>query len=238
MMGWQTTGLRALSKKTGKLRWQQDNRDRNNMATPALVRVGDRTQLIHFAGGIQGLDPATGALLWSCRVSTDWASPVYGSGVLYADAGTTPTFPGAGTKPGTGAAVDPTGKGDVTRTHVKWQVKVPAADGASAILVGGHVYRVSNRDVLRCWKADTGQLVYAERLPGVDTMASPIATADGRIYIACAAKSYVFKGGPRFELLGSGDLYDGSDHHVPTPAVSEGRLFIKGRTHLWCIGRK
>ena len=141
--------------------------------------------------------------------------------------------------PGTGAAVDPTGKGDVTRTHVKWQTKVPEAEGASAIIVGDRVYRVSKPGVLRCRKVDTGELVYAERLSGISTMASPIATADGRIYIACASKSYVLKAGPKPEVLGSGDLYDGLDYHsAPTPAVSGGRLFIKGKTHLWCVGAK
>jgi hypothetical protein len=137
-----------------------------------------------------------------------------------------------------GAAIDPTGKGDVTRTHVKWQTRVPEADGASAIIVGDHVYRVSKPDVLRCWKLATGQLINSKRLPGVTTMASPIATGDGRIYIACAAKSYVLKAGPALEVLGGGELYDGHDYHTPTPAVSEGRLFIKGRTHLWCVGAR
>jgi outer membrane protein assembly factor BamB len=236
VMGWQTTGLRALDKKTGKVKWQQESRDRNGMSTPVLIRVGDRTQLIHFAGGIRGLDPASGKLLWSCRVSTDWASPVYASGILYADAGTKSVFPNG--TPGTGAAIDPTGKGDVTKTHIKWQTKVPEADGASAIIAGDYVYRVSKPDVLRCWKLDTGRLVYAERLSRVSTMASPIATADGRIYIACAAKSYVLKAGPKPEVLGSGDLNDGGDYQTPTPAVSGGRLFIKGKTHLWCIGSK
>jgi outer membrane protein assembly factor BamB len=240
--GWQnpTRGLRALDKTTGKLKWQQRANERNEintMATPILIRAGGRTQLIHSTGGLQGIDPATGELLWSCRVATDWASPVYGSGIVYADAGTKSTFPIG--EPGTGAAIDPTGSGDVLKTHVKWQAKVPEADGASPIIAGEHVYRVSKPGVLRCWRADTGQLVYAERLQGADTMASPIATANGRIYIACAAKSYVVKAGPRLEVLGSSDLYDGGDYHSSSsPAVSAGRVFIKGKTHLWCIGKK
>ena len=61
------TGLRAHEKATGKLKWEQKTRDRNRMATPALIRIGERTQLIHYAGGIQSLDPATGELIWSCR---------------------------------------------------------------------------------------------------------------------------------------------------------------------------
>jgi hypothetical protein len=237
VMGCQTTGLRALDKKTGKLKWQQKSGDRNTMATPLLIRVHDRTQLIHFAGGVQGLDPATGEMIWTCRVSTDWASPVFGSGILYADAGTKSVFPNG--PPGTGAAIDPTGKGDVTKTHVKWQVKVPEAEGASGIIVGDYLYRVSNPGILRCWKVGTGEMVYAERLNGISTMASPIATADGRIYFACAAKSFVIRAGPKFEVLGIGDLNDGGDYHSSsTPAVSEGRLFIKGKKHLWCIGAK
>src|SRR5262249_18078905 len=161
-----------------KLKWQQNSRDRNAMSTPILIRVGDRTQLIHFAGGVQGLDPASGDLLWSCRVPTDWASPVYGSGILYADPGTKSLSP-FGT--GTGAAIGPTGSGDVTKTHVKWQTRVPEADGASAIIAGEHLYRVSNPGVLRCWKVSTGEPVYEERLSGISTMASPVASADGRL---------------------------------------------------------
>ena len=92
--------------------------------------------------------------------------------------------------------------------------------------------------MLRCWKVNTGELVYAERLSGISTMASPVATGDGRIYFACSAKSYVVKAGPRPEVLGSGDLNDGHEYQTPAPAVSEGRLFIKGRTHLWCVAAK
>lgn len=95
---------------------------------------------------------------------------------------------------------------------------------------------VSNRPgVLRCWRLATGQLVYTEPLPGIDTSASPIATADGRIYFASSGKSYVIAAGPKLQVLGSGDLYDDRDYHTPSPAVSQGRLFIKGKTHLWCI---
>jgi outer membrane protein assembly factor BamB len=235
--GIQTTGLRALDKKTGKLKWQQNSPNRNTMATPVLIRVADRTQLVHFAGGVQGLDPATGEVIWSCRSATDWASPVYASGLVFADPGTRSVFPNGA--PGTGAAIDPTGKGDVTKTHVKWQARVPEADGASAVNSGDYLYRVSKPDVLRCWKVNNGELVYEERLRGINTMASPIATADERVYFACAGKSYVIKAGPKFELLDTGELMDGADYHSSTsPAVSGGRLFIKGKTHLWCIGKK
>jgi hypothetical protein len=106
------TGLRALEKATGKVKWEQTTRDRNRMATPALIRIGDKTQLIHYAGGIQSLDPATGELLWFCRgVTSSQSSPVYGAGLLYTDNGRGGNFCNA---------VDATGKGDVSKTHIKW----------------------------------------------------------------------------------------------------------------------
>jgi outer membrane protein assembly factor BamB len=124
VMGCQTTGLRALDKKTGKLKWQQNVPHRNGMATPVLIRVGEKTQLVHFAGAFRGSTRRPVKSSGRGRVSTDWASPVYGAGLLYADAGTKTYSPSA---PARAAAIDPTGKGDVTKTHVKWQAKVPEA---------------------------------------------------------------------------------------------------------------
>ena len=61
------------------------------------------------------------------------------------------------------------------------------------------------------------------------------ATRDGRIYCASAGKSYVVKAVPKFEVLATSDLGDGGD---ASPAVSDGRLFLKGKQYLWCVGKK
>jgi outer membrane protein assembly factor BamB len=223
-------GLRALEKQTGKLKWEQTTKDRNVMPTPALVRVQGKTALIHLAGGVQALDPATGQLLWYCRgPAVSWASPAFGGGLLYVDEG-------RGGR--TGAAIDPTGSGDVSKTHVKWQIKVNGAAGCSPIIVGDYVYRSSEPGLIRCWKLASGELVYEERAPRITPSASPIATADGRIYFASSGKSYVIKAGPTFEVLATNDLESGGGHDYTTPAVSDGRIYIKGRNYLWCIGKK
>jgi outer membrane protein assembly factor BamB len=225
--GIQNLGLRALEKKTGKVKWEQQTKQRNTMATPALLRIGERIQLIHYAGGIQGLDPATGALLWSCRAPSSQSSPVYGGGLLYADAGRGGQL---------GAAIDPTGNGDVSKTHVKWQTRVEGVAGASAIVVDKHIYRASGQDLLRCWSLADGELVNEVKAPRISPSASPIATADGRLYFASSGKSYVIRANPELETLAVNDLNDGPDY--TTPAVAGGRLYIKGKSYLWCIGKK
>src|SRR5581483_2058805 len=116
-----------------------------------------KLQLIHYAGGsVQGLDPASGELLWACRAPVSQSSPAYGAGLLFADSGRYGTL---------GAAIDPTGRGDVSKTHVKWQVKVQGVSGASAIVVGKHVFRASGPDFIRCWNMDNGSLAFEERAP-------------------------------------------------------------------------
>ena len=225
--GIQDMGLRALEKQTGKVRWEQKTKQRNTMATPAILRIGEKLQLIHYAGGIQGLDPATGEQIWTCRAPSSQSSPVYGAGLLYADAGR------GGEK---GAAIDPTGKGDVSKTHVKWETRVQGVAGSSAIIVGDHVYRSSGEHFIRCWSMKDGELVNEIKAPGLSPSSSPIATPDGRIYFASPRKSYVIRADAKLEVLATNDIGDGEDY--TTPAFSNGRIFIKGKSYLWCIGKK
>jgi hypothetical protein len=73
-------------------------------------------------------------------------------------------------------------------------------------------------------------------MPRISPSTSPIATADGRIYFASSGGSYVIKAGPKLEVLATNDLGEG-DAFV-SAAVSGGRIFIKGKSYLWCIGKK
>jgi hypothetical protein len=115
---------------------------------------------------------------------------------------------------------------------------VTTAAGSSAIVVGDLVYRGTEnaQGNIICRKLADGELVYEERTPKITPSASPIACPDGRIYFASPGRSYVIKAGPKFEVLATNELDDGPDYS--TPAVSEGRIFIKGKSFLWCIGTK
>jgi len=229
LVGIAEAGLRALYKKTGQVKWEQKRREKTRFSTPILVRIDGRVQLIHLASGwVQGINPANGDLLWSCQAPVNQGSPAFGSGLLFVD-------PGVGGK-ASGTAIDPTGTGDVSKSHVKWQVNnVPDAAGCSPIVIGDYVYRAGNPGIIKCWKLADGELVYEERLTRVSPCSSPIATPDGRIYIAGSSRSYVIKAGPRMEILATNDLNDGPGY--TTPAVSDGRIFIKGKAYLWCIGK-
>jgi outer membrane protein assembly factor BamB len=219
--------LLAYDPKTGKLRWEQ-KRPTVGFAhsTPVLVRIKEKPQLLVAASNaVQGVDPANGKVLWWCQAAGDTASPVYGGGVVYCDSG----------RGGPGVTVEPIGSGDITRTRKKWQVsRVP--DGfSSPVIVGPHLYRLHNPGVLKCWRLADGKEIYSRRLEGVQTAASPFVTPEGNIYCASAGRSYVIKAGPKPEILATNDLDDGSQ---ASPAVAEGKIYLKGRHFIYCIGKK
>jgi len=171
------------------------------------------------------VDPSNGAIIWWCAAQGDASSPAYADGVVFSDSG----------RGGKAVCVDPTGAGDVTKTHLKWTYPQIPEGLSSAIIVGGLVWRTHNPEILKCFKLSTGDLAFSERLPGVSTWASPFATADGRIYFASAGKSYVLKTGDKLDVLAVNEI---GEENRASAAVSDGKIFLRGDRNLYCIGSK
>jgi outer membrane protein assembly factor BamB len=222
-----TSRLLAFDRKTGTVQWERKRPTAGfSHSTPILVRMKGQTQLLVAASNaVQGVDPADGKVLWWCRAAGDTASPVYGAGVVYCDSG----------RGGPGVAVVPNGSGDITKSAKKWQVNVVPEGFSSPLIVGPYLYRLYSPGVLKCWKLADGKEVYARRLAGVQTAASPFVTPEGNIYCASAGRSYVIKPGPKPDIVAVNNLDDGSQ---ASPAVADGRIFLKGRRFLYCIAQK
>ena len=227
--------LVAFAKSDGKLVWETRlPKTGFGHSTPILIDVKGKKQLIVIASGmgakdeaLQSFDPADGRRIWWCKSAGDASSPAYGAGIVYTDSG----------RGGSGTAVDPGGEGDVSASHVKWTTpgSMPEAIG-SPIIVGEHVFRLQAGGVVRVWRVSDGQETDKQRLDGLgSSWASPIADGDGRLYFASGGKSYVVQSGPQIKVLAVNDLRD--PNHA-SPAVSQGRLYIVGLKHLYCIAEK
>jgi outer membrane protein assembly factor BamB len=218
--------LIAYDKRSGDIRWERARPTSNfNHTTPVPVEVNGKTQLlVASSSAVQGLDPADGSVIWWANNKGDVPTPVFGQGLVYSEDG----------RGGPGLAVDPTGKGDVTRSLVKWRT-APVPEGySSPIIAGDYVYRIHNPGILKCWKLADGKLVYSERLPaGVDTAPSPFLTPEARLYFVSGGKSVVVPAGPKFEVLAVNDLGDPSRCSA---AVSGGSIYIKGGRYLYRVG--
>jgi outer membrane protein assembly factor BamB len=230
--------VQALEKTTGKVKWEKKlAKSGSSNASPLLLPIDGKRQLIVPSGNVlEALDPADGTVIWSVRRRMGDLSPVHGSGLLFTDS------PG-----GPGLAIDPTGRGDITKTHVKWKIdKTPASYAyASPVIRDDYIYRVEKPGILRCWKLSTGELLYTHRLDGLTNLASPLVTADGRVYFLSSARSYVIKVGPRLEVLAKNDLGGYGGNNGPSPAVSNGRIYLRDAEPagpagacLYCVGKK
>jgi outer membrane protein assembly factor BamB len=219
--------LVAFDPATGEIKWEQKRPEANfDHTTPLLVEINGQQQLlVGSSGAVQGLDANGGAEIWHAGNPGDVPTPAYGGGFVYCESG----------RGGPGICIDPTGKGDVTKTNVKWtSPKVPEGF-CSPTIAGGYVYRIHSPGVLRCLELATGKIVFDKRLPqGAEAAASPIKTADDRLYFASGGVSVVLPVGPTSEPIATNDLADGSS---ASPAVANGCLYIKGSRYLYCIGK-
>jgi hypothetical protein len=71
-------------------------------------------------------------------------------------------------------AIDPTGKGDVTDTHVRWTYGTGVPNTPSIVPVGDQIVMVSDGGVASGVSVETGKKVWQKRLGG-NYSASPIA---------------------------------------------------------------
>ena len=97
------------------------------------------------------------------------------------------------------------------------------------------MYRLQGPGILKCYGLADGKEIYSQRLEGAAAAVSPVATANGTIYFASSGKSYVVKGGPKFEQLAVNSL---DDPNYASPAISDGRIYLKGVKFLYCIGNE
>jgi outer membrane protein assembly factor BamB len=221
----------ALDKKTGKELWRQVRDEKTSWATPLIVDVGGKPQVITSATGkVRSYDLATGALVWEATGMTANAipTPVYADGLLFLTSG----FRGNALM----AVRLAEAKGDITTSPaVVWRYDRDTPYVPSPLLVGDQLYFLkSNSGVLSAFEAKTGKKIYGEqRLEGVPNVyASPLGVAD-RIYVAGREGGVaVVKQGPEFKLLATNQLDDGFD---ASPVAVGDELYLRGHRFLYRI---
>lgn len=227
--------LVALNKKDGKTAWRTerslvypDNGDlKKAYSTPAIFEIDGKAQLVSpCAAGAVAYDPLTGKEIWKVTHTGMNAAtpPVMAGGKVYLTTGHSGLLLG----------VRPTGKGDVTETHVDYREKKGAGKPAP-VAVGDLLFVVSDAGVASCLDAKTGKQVWSRRLSG-NFYGSPV-VAGGHLYILEKDKGtgYVLTADRDGKLVATNKLDKGAS---ATPAIAGGALFIRTYTHLYRIEKQ
>lgn len=227
----------ALDKLTGQEVWQAEGDSLELcFGTPVLVDHDDgRTDLVlALPGELWGMNPGTGKLRWYAESGLDGnVSPSVSAseGVVYAMGG----YPRTGS-----VAVRADGKGDVTDSHVLWSSR-DASYVPTPVVRDGRVMVVSDRGFATCLEAESGKLLYKERLPevsgGGSFYASPV-LANGLLYAVSRRNgTFVIKAGSDYELVARNQLTGDDSDFNATPAIAGRQLFLRSNQTLYCIER-
>jgi outer membrane protein assembly factor BamB len=217
----------ALECATGKTIWKTPRPNlTRSYCTPIIRHIEGRDQLV-LSGNkcVASYDPDTGAQHWIIDGPTEQyvASLVYNGSLLFMTAG----FPDHYIQ-----AIRPDGSGNVTATHVVWQTDKDCSYVPSPIVAGPYLLIVSDTGVATCFEAATGQVAWRERL-GPHYSAS-LVMINGLVYfLSDKGIMTVVKPGPKLEVVARNEI--GEDMRA-SPAISGGRIFLRGLRHLYCIG--
>jgi len=233
--------IAAFHKTTGDPVWRTEREEGPSWGTPLLFETkGRATVVTNATRRMRGYEAATGKLLWECgggsRISVP--SPVAADGLVFLSSGHNLLRHQPIIAVRAEASGEITlGQGELQNEGIAWWHPKGGAYVTSPIAVGGYLYVPLDQGTLTCYEGQTGKRVYEKRdLGGRNTItASPVA-ADGRIYLQTEdGECYVVRQGPEFEILAVNKL---DEIFCASPAISGGRLFLRGRKHLYCIGNR
>jgi len=223
----------AHDKKTGEELWRTPRttaataENCDSYTTPVLRRVEEQTELVVMGGQmLDAYDPANGRRLWylpGLIGNRTISGPVAAQGMIFATQGMQHAL----------LAVHPGGPGKRPRSDIVWRFDQGTPDSATPTVWGESLFLVANNGTARCLDLRTGRLHWKARLKG-EYRASPVA-AEGRIYfLNTKGLCTILSAALRLDRLTENQL---DDDTLAAPAISDGRLFIRGRKSLYCLGK-
>lgn len=229
----QKSYLYALDKNTGKEVWTAEREEITSWATPLVVEVNGKAQLITSATNkVRSYDAETGKVIWECTGMTRNVipNPMYADGILYLMSG----FRGNAIK-----AIDlAKANGDITGTPaILWEYNQDAPYTPSPVLMDGKLYFLKgNNGIMTCLNAKDGKVIYSnQKLDGITNIfSSPTGNKD-KIYVAATNVINVVKAGSEFSILAKNTL---DDTFHASPVIVGNDLFLRGFKYLYCISGK
>ena len=219
--GKDTAYIVALEKATGKERWRIDRPNRVRSYVPPVVfnAAGKDQMVLSGSKCTASYDPKTGKRHWIVKGPTEQfvASMVYTDDVFCITGG----FPTLHT-----LGITPKGK-------VLWHKRKETSYVPSPIAAGKYFFVVGDKGSISCLTAKTGKVMWTEKL-GRHHSSSPV-SADGKLYfLDDDGIMHIIEAAPKFKLIRKNVL---GEPCRASPAISDGKMFIRGTKNLYCIGK-
>jgi outer membrane protein assembly factor BamB len=214
----------ALNKKTGETIWKSVRPSeiydplkpvyRKSYQTPIVINVAGKELLISNSSFMCfAHDVNTGEVIWTFEYGFDStvSQPLFYNGLVFINSG----WIFEDNKPfwSRQFAVDPSGKGDVTKTHTKWMYEDDVPQIATPVIVDGLMYMVHDRGMVTCLNTKTAEVIWKEKLKG-NFNSSPIYAAGNIYFTNVKGVCTIIKPGTSFEKVAENDI-EGTVKAVP-----------------------
>lgn len=225
--------IAAYDKLTGKELWKTPRKETVSWGSPIAINVAGKEQVIVSSSmRVYGYDPDTGKEIWNCagNLFEVIPTPVVGHDLLFCCSG----------RSGPTLAIRPEGaQGDITKTNVVWKTIKGSPFVPSPLLYGDYLYTVNDMlSIVSCFDAKTGKQLWQERCGqpvNEGFSASPIGVNGKVFFTNDEGETYVMEHSDEFKLLHVNRL---GEKTLASPALLDGRWYIRTQKHLWCLGTK
>ena len=200
---------------------------RKTYSTPGIVEHDGQAQVvIPGADWVYAYDPATGDEIWKAAYGKLGFStvprPIFGHGMTFiATSFIQPRL----------LAIRYDGTGDVTESHIAWQMDGQLPRKTSMLLIGDELVFIADNGIAMCLDAKTKTEHWKERVEG-NYSASPL-FAGGHIYFFSQdGATNVVAAGTEYKHIAENTLDGG---FMASPAVAGKALYLRTETHLYRI---
>lgn len=232
-----TSFIAAFALKDGAELWRTERDELPTWSTPTVVETrGEALLIAHGSKFARGYDPMTGVERWRLGPHSDIPvpTPVVGHGLIYLTSAHGPIHPTYAVRLGARGDVS-LAEGGGAGDHIAWAKKSEGVYLSTPIVYGDYFYACSNRGVLRCYDARSGERLFQQRVGG-DTggaiTASPVAGGGYLYYPAEDGEVHVIKAGPKYDLVASNPM---GEVLMASPAIAGNMLIVRGQHHLFAI---
>lgn len=233
--GYDVQYVAALNKDTGETVWKTDRNIKYKVddgdikkayATARVLEIDGKPQLVcPSAECTIAYDPVTGKELWRLTHGgmNGALRPINGHGLMFLTSGHTKQL----------IAMKEGVKGEVPKDAIAWTLAKGVPSRPSLLLHGDLLFMTSDEGIASAVEAKTGKVLFSERLDG-EFSASPVLVG-GHLY-ACnqSGKTFVLAADRTFNVVAENRLADG---FMASPAIAGNSLFLRTKSHLYCIGK-
>jgi len=219
--------LLALDTATGTPVWETPRRVPNSSCTPIVVQWKGQEQII--TGGDPwtiAYQPADGKEIWrvNCLSHDVAASPVFADGVVY-----------VANDNAKATAIRVDGRGDVTETHTLWTAEDGLPDTASPLATSQYVLLLTSAGTLTNYDAKSGKKLWEKDYES-PFKASPSLVGKYVYLVGDEGKAWVIEPGPTdCKTIAEANL---GEPCAASPAFQDGRIYLRGKQNLYCVGTK